>query len=70
MDFRGIDLAETGLDFGGRERMPLDRSRYTMGLNYYFYPSLIFKVAYEINDELRFRELRDNGFLAQLTWGW
>jgi hypothetical protein len=25
--------------------------------------------AYEINDELRFRELKDNGFLALVTWG-
>ncbi len=67
--FRGIDLAATGLDFGPRETVPVDRSRYTMGLNYYAYPSLIFKVAYEINEEHRFRQLRDNGLLAQVSWG-
>ena len=31
---------------------PIDRNRYTVGLNYYPYPSLIVKVAYEINDEV------------------
>ncbi len=67
--FRGIDLAATGLDFGPRENVPVDRSRYTVGLNYYPYPSLIFKVAYEINEEHSFRELRDNGLLAQVSWG-
>jgi hypothetical protein len=67
--FDGINLAATGLDFGSRERIPVDRNRYTFGLNYYFYPSLIGKVAYEINDELGFPERRDNGFIAQVTWG-
>ncbi|MCI0460470.1 MAG: hypothetical protein L0Z62_26245 [Gemmataceae bacterium] len=69
VQFDGIDLAVTGLDFGTRERIPVDRNRYTFGLNYYPYPSLVVKVAYQINDELRFRELRDNGFIAQVAWG-
>lgn len=70
VDFAGIDLAAFNFETEARERIPVDRSRYTIGLNYYFYPSLIFKVAYEINDELSSPELRDDGFLAQLTWGW
>jgi hypothetical protein len=70
VNFSGINLAATGLAFGGRENVPIDRSRYTVGLNYYPYPSLIFKVAYEINEELNFRRFRDNGFLAQVSWGW
>lgn len=69
VEFDGINLAATGLDFGGRERIPIDRNRWTVGLNVYAYPSLIFKVAYEINDELQFHERDDNGFLAQVTWG-
>jgi hypothetical protein len=69
VDFDGIDLAVTGIDFGPRERIPVDRSRYTIGLNYYPYPSLIMKFAYEVNDELGFAEIKDNGFLLQLAWG-
>jgi hypothetical protein len=69
VQFDGIDLAQTGLSFGSREAIPVDRNRYTVGLNYYPYPSLIFKVAYEINEERRTGSLRDNGFLAQMAWG-
>ncbi len=69
VDFEGIDLAVTGLDFGTRERIPIDRERYTAGLNYYFYPTLILKLAYEFNNERDFIELDDDGFLAQLTIG-
>lgn len=69
VDFDGIDLAATGLAFGGRERIPIDRNRYTVGVNYYPYPSMIIKFAYEVLDETDVVELRDNGFLAQLTWG-
>jgi len=69
VDFDGIDLTATGLTFGGRERIPVDRNRYTVGVNYYPYPSMIIKFAYEILDETDAPELRDNGLLAQLTWG-
>ncbi len=68
--FDGINLAATGLDFGARDRIPIDRHRYAVGLNFYLYESLIVKLAYEINDELGAPEIRDNGFLAQLAWGW
>jgi hypothetical protein len=69
VEFDGIDLAVTGTAFGPRERLPVDRNRYTFGVNYYPYPSLVVKLAYEINDELRFREFADNGFIAQVAWG-
>ena len=69
VQFRGIDLAATGLAFGGRENVPIDRNRYTVGLNWYAYESLVFKVAFEVNEELRFRNFQDNGFLAQVAWG-
>ena len=69
VEFRGISAATAGLNFGARENAPIDRSRYTVGLNYYLYESLICKIAYEINEERNFRNLRDNGILAQVTWG-
>ncbi len=68
--FEGIDLNATGLDFGARENVPVDRNRYTVGVNFYPYATLIIKFAYEINEELHFRSLDDNGFLAQVAWGW
>jgi hypothetical protein len=69
VDFEGIDLTVTGLDFGGSALIPVDRNRYTVGINYYPYPSLVLKFAYEIQDELGIAEIQDNAFLAQVTWG-
>lgn len=69
VEFDGINLAVTGLDFGPRERIPVNRHRYTFGINFYPYESLIFKLAYQISDEWNFREINDNGFLAQVAWG-
>jgi hypothetical protein len=69
----GIDLKQTGINFGGNgmmyNRQPLSRNRYTLGANYWFYPSLALKLAYEIYDELGVPSLRDNGFLGQIVWG-
>jgi hypothetical protein len=69
----GIDLKVTGINFGGNgmtyNRQPLSRNRYTIGANYWFYPSLALKLAYEIYDELGIPSLRDNGFLGQIVWG-
>jgi hypothetical protein len=74
VQFDGINIHQTGLNFGGLgqnyARMPLDRNRYTLGANYWFAPSLAAKVAYEVYDELGVPSLRDNGFLAQVVWGW
>ena len=73
VQFDGINIAQTGINFGGfglpNARMPLDRNRYTFGLNYWFYPSLALKMAFEIYDELGVPSLRDNGFICQLAWG-
>ena len=46
--------------------MPVNRNQYTLGLNYYFYPSRILKFAYEINSEIH-RSLRDNVFMMQFA---
>jgi hypothetical protein len=67
--FGGIDPAVAAQNFGSRELSPIGRNRYTFGMNYYPYPSLIVKLAYEINDEVQFRDLSDNGVIAQVAWG-
>jgi hypothetical protein len=71
--FDGINIAQTGINFGGPgtvyNRQPLDRARFTFGANYWFYPSLALKLAYEIYDELGVPSLRDNGFIGQVVWG-
>jgi hypothetical protein len=73
VQFDGINLHQTGLNFGGLglnyARQPLDRNRFTIGANYWFYPSLVLKLAIEFNDELGVPSLRDNGFLGQIVWG-
>jgi hypothetical protein len=73
VQFDGINLQQTGINFGGLglnyARQPLDRNRFTCGLNYWFYPSLVLKLAIEFNDELGVPSLRDNGFIGQLVWG-
>jgi hypothetical protein len=69
-NFNGIDPA--GLDFTGFDTLvdvPVNRNQYTFGVNYYPYPSLIVKVAYEINQESGGLHLHDNVFMAQLAWG-
>jgi hypothetical protein len=73
VQFDGIDIQQTGINFGGNgrnyARQPLDRNRYTIGANYWFYPSLVLKLALEFNDELGVPSLRDNGFIGQIVWG-
>src|SRR5262249_23492491 len=68
--FNGIDA--TTLDVSAFESpidVPVDRDQYTFGINYYFYPSLVLKFAYEINHEVGGLQLKDNLFTAQLAWG-
>jgi hypothetical protein len=75
VQFDGINVAQTGIAFGGFSpfpyaRVPLDRNGYLFGVNYWFYPSLALKLAFEFYDELGSTpSLRDNGFIGQLTWG-
>ena len=40
-----------------------------MGLNYYFYPAVVLKFAYEINTEIGPLKLNDNLFMAQFVGG-
>jgi hypothetical protein len=70
VDFRGID--PTALDlttFATPMDVPVRRQQNEFGINYYFTPRLVFKVAYQINDEPGFH-LHDNQFITELAWGW
>ena len=68
--FRGIDPAELDLTaFDTPVDAPIDRNQYTVGINYWFYPSLALKFAYEVNQETGPLDLNDNDFLCQLVWG-
>jgi hypothetical protein len=67
--FRGIDPNALDLTvFETPVNAPVDRDQYAFGINYYVYPSLALKFAYEINNEHGV-DLHDNVFLAQLAWG-
>jgi hypothetical protein len=69
-NFKGID--PTALDltaFASPIDVPVNRNQYTFGVNYYFYPSLVLKVAYELNREFGSLRLKDDMFVAQLSWG-
>jgi hypothetical protein len=50
-------------------QVPASRNQFTIGLNYYPYPSMIFKLAYEINQEIHGINLKDNLLVAALGWG-
>lgn len=64
--FQGIDPAQ--LDFSSFQNptyVPVDRNQYAVSVNYYFYPSGIFKFGYEVNQELHGINLHDNAFFSQ-----
>jgi hypothetical protein len=67
--FHGID--PTLIDptaFATLVDVPVNRDQYTVGLNYYFYPSMILRLAYEVNHEFGNVNLHDNVFLGQFVW--
>src|SRR5262249_61376084 len=67
--FHGID--PTQLDptaFATPADVPVNREQWTFGANYYFYPSMALRLAYEINHELNGINLHDNQFLGQVVW--
>jgi hypothetical protein len=70
VDFRGIDPTSLDLTtFATPMDVPVRRQQNEFGINYYFYPRLVLKVAYQINDEPGFH-LHDNQFITELAWGW
>jgi hypothetical protein len=67
--FRGIEpSAIDPTTFATPVDVPVNRSQYTIGINYWFYASLVAQVAYEFNQEQRLH-LHDNMFMVQLGWG-
>jgi hypothetical protein len=68
--FPGIDANELDLTtFASPIDVPVRRQQNQFGINYYFYPRMVMKLAYQINDEPKFH-LHDNQFIAELDWGW
>ena len=67
--FHGIDPTQVDpTAFGSPIDVPIDREQWTLGVNYYFYPSMALRLAYEVNHELGDINLHDNIFLAQYVW--
>jgi hypothetical protein len=70
VDFQGIDPTTLDLTkYATPIDVPVRRHQHQIGLNYYFYPRLVWKCAYQINDEPGFH-LHDNQFITELAWGW
>jgi hypothetical protein len=68
--FPGIDANELDITaFSTPIDVPIRRQQNEFGINYYFYPRLVLKMAYQINDEPKFH-LHDNQFITELAWGW
>jgi hypothetical protein len=66
---RGYDVSQLDLTaFTLPNQAPVSRHQYTFGINYYPYPSMGLRVAYEINHEIGIN-LRDNILMAGLFWG-
>ena len=65
----GVDPTQLDLTaFETPVSAPVTRHQFTFGTNYYIYPSLVVKLAYEINRE-RGINLKDDVILAQVAWG-
>jgi hypothetical protein len=45
------------------------RQQHEFGINYYLARRMVWKVAYQINDEPHF-QLHDQQILTELAWGW
>jgi len=71
-DFAGIDPTKfdpATLPFGTPVDEPVQRFQHEFGINYYFYPRMVLKFAYQVNIEPTF-PLHDNQFMTELAWGW
>jgi hypothetical protein len=70
VDFRGIDPKALDLTtFTTPIDVPVRRSQHELGIDYWFYPRMVLKVAYQFNEEPGFH-LHDNQFISELAWGW
>ena len=66
--FSGIDPTQIDLTAFAPGNAPVNRNQYTLGLNYYLYPSMIVKFDYEWNPALGGIALNDNTFMSQYVW--
>jgi len=70
VDFRGIDPTTLDLTtFSTPQDVPVRRQQHEFGVDYWFYPRCVLKVAYQLNDEPGFH-LHDNMFVTEFAWGW
>ncbi len=70
VDFSGIDPTTLDLTtYSTPMDVPVRRQQNEIGVDYYFYPRMVLKCAYQVNDEPGFH-LHDNQFLTELAWGW
>ena len=70
VNFSGIDATTLDLTtYSTPTDVPTRRQQNEVGINYYFYPRMALKCAYQVNDEPGFH-LHDNQFLTELAWGW
>ncbi len=70
VNFSGIDPTTLDLTtYSTPMDVPVRRQQNEIGIDYYFYPRMVLKCAYQINDEPGFH-LHDNQFLTELAWGW
>jgi len=66
--FSGIDTSQIDLTQYAPTTAPVDRNQYTLGVNYYLYPSMFIKFAYEWNPALGDVALNDNTLMSQFVW--
>jgi hypothetical protein len=70
IDIRGVDATTLDLSaYGTPVDVPIRRQQHEFGIDYWIYPRMVIKVAYQLNDEPGFH-LHDNQFLTELAWGW
>jgi hypothetical protein len=66
--FSGIDPTQIDLTAFAPGTAPVDRNQYNIGINYYLYPSMVIKFAYEWNPALAGIVLNDDTFMSQFVW--
>jgi hypothetical protein len=70
VNFKGIDPNALDITtFDTPMDVPIRRQQNEFGIDYWFSPRLVWKFAYQINDEPNFH-LHDNQFITELAWGW
>ena len=66
--FSGIDPTLIDPTAFGPGAAPVDQNQYNAGINYYLYPSMVLKFAYEWNLPRGDIALNNNTFMSQFVW--